>query len=365
MFKQCKKCLHDNNNLLWTQLDEDICPECKIHNEKYITHWDSKKKELACIIYETKKQSKTYDCIVPVTGDAEDYYVLKTVIELELNPLVISVNDYFKNDLGWHNFHNLITYFDVDSMVFNPDIRVYKDLIRTSLRKFDDILLPFLFLHTSFPTHIAMQRKIPLIIWGREHELLGNNIDKLIGNGAQVNEKDLNYYKCSNSTYLDEVEIKTIYLNNYMEWDSLKQNHSILNCGFVPEYNYSSFDIYEKAGSSIYYDFHDLLKYKRMGYRNIRDHLAREIRHGRVTKEKAIEIESYYNNSKVDVHKFFNWLGMSKSGQDWFIMHQLKGLEHLIGDKYELDIKLPMEIDNLIVKSSKSEKDFILFDKGI
>ena len=66
-----------------------------------------------------------------------------------------------------YNLHNLITHFDVDSFVFNPNINVYKDLVRTSLRKFDHILLPFLSLHTSFPVHVAKERKIPLIIWGQ------------------------------------------------------------------------------------------------------------------------------------------------------------------------------------------------------
>ena len=104
-------------------------------------------------------------------GDAEDFFVLQKVLKLGLNPLLVSVNDYFKNDIGWHNLHQLITYFDVDSMVYNPDISVYKDLVRTSLRKLDHILLPFLTLHTSFPVHIAKQRKIPLIVWGQNQSV--------------------------------------------------------------------------------------------------------------------------------------------------------------------------------------------------
>ena len=132
-------------------------------------------------------------------------------MELGLVPLVVCVNDYFKNDIGWHNLHQLITYFDVDSFVFNPDIFTYKELIKTSLQKYNHILLPFLQLHTAFPTNIAYERKIPLVIWGqnqsveqvgkfshldaiqmsrwsrREHDLFKTEIDELMGNGAQIN----------------------------------------------------------------------------------------------------------------------------------------------------------------------------------
>lgn len=390
MIKQCSNCLYDTNHPFGLSVYDDECSGCLTHKEKYTIDWDRKLEELYDIVKAVKKKNRTYDCVVPVVGDAEDYHTLSKVIELGLNPLVVCVNDYFKNDIGWHNLHQLITYFDIDSIVFNPDIRVYKDLVRTSLRKYNHILLPFLTLHTSFPIHIAKDKKIPLIVWGqhqsieqvgkfshhdkvemsswsrKEHDLFGTDIDCLIGNGAQVQERDLNYYKYPNITSLEKSGIKGIYLSNYMKWDPLKQNSSVVQFGFMAEHNSSSFDIYERAGSSVYYQLHDLLKYKRVGYRKIRDHLVREIRHGRVTKEEAILLEAEYNNSQVDVDKFFNWLGMSKSGKDWFIMHKLKGYEHLIGDKQNTNIILPKKLDGLC-QSVKKEKnnDFILFGKGV
>ena len=388
MPSKCSKCLYDTSHPFGLSIYDDSCSGCHTHKEKYTIDWNKKRDELNDIVHLARKRSTVYDCVVPVVGDAEDYYVLSKVLELGLNPLVVSVNDYFKNDIGWHNLHQLITYFDVDSFFFNPDIRVYKDLVRTSLRKFDHILLPFLTLHTSFPVHIAKDRKIPLIIWGqhqaveqvgkfshydkvemskwsrKEHDLFDNDIDTLIGNGAQVNERNLNYYRYPKISSLASQGLKGIYLNNYFKWDPLKQNHSILNCGFKPEHNNSSFDIYERAGSSVYYQMHDLLKYKRVGYRKIRDHLVREIRHNRVSKEEAQKIEFSYNNSKIDVNKFFDWLDMSQSGKDWFILHRLKDHEHLIGNENQ-DILLPKQINDLLVKSSKPKVDYTLFGKGI
>ena len=389
MQNKCPECLYDTKHPFGLYINNNECTGCLTHREKYLIKWEDRVEELYNIVKEVKKKSRTYDCVVPIVGDAEDYFVVKKVLELGLNPLVVCVNDYFKNDIGWHNLHQLITYFDIDSIVFNPDIRVYKDLVRTSLRKFDHILLPFLQLHTSFSIHIAKERKIPLIIWGqhqaneevgkfshddrvqmsqwsrKEHDLFNIDIDILIGNGAQVQERYLNYYRYPDIKALDKSGIKGIYLSNYMLWDPLKQNHSILDCGFIPQQNNSSFDIYERAGSSVYYQFHDLLKLKRVGYRKIRDHLVREIRHGRVTKEKAIAIEMEYNNSRVNVNKFFDWLGMSKSGKEWFIMHKLCGYEHLIGENNNVDIFLSDKIKSLLKNEQEVKKDFITFGKGI
>ncbi len=390
MLRKCKKCLYTQNHPFHISFEENLCSGCFTHNEKYTINWKQKEKEFKHIIKSTKKYNKTYDCIIPIIGDAEDYYIVEKVLQYGLNPLIVCVNDYFRTDIGWHNIHNLITIFDVDSLLYNPNLNTYKELIRTSLRKYDHILLPFLSLHTSFPVHIAKQRNIPLIIWGqhqaieqvgkfshydnvqmtkwsrKEHDLFGNDIKTFIGNGAQVLNKDLIYYHYPNITSLDKSNIKGIYLSNYFHWDPLKQNHSILKYGFIPQHNNSSFDIYERAGSSVYYQIHDLLKLKRVGYRKITDHLSREIRHNRINKNEAIEIENFYMQSKVDVEGFFKWLGMSKSGIKWYIMHQLKGYEHLIGKQYDIDHSLlPTNIKELLTKPNIPNNAFTLFQKGI
>jgi len=390
MLNKCKNCLYTCNHPFHISFDNNICSGCFTHDEKYIINWKEKEEEFKQIIKKTKKHNKTYDCIIPVIGDAEDYYVVEKVLKYGLNPLIVCVNDYFRTDIGWHNIHNLITIFDVDSLLYNPNLNVYKELIRTSLRKYDHVLLPFLSLHTSFPVHIAKQRNIPLIIWGqhqaieqvgkfshydnvqmtkwsrKEHDLFSKDIKTFIGNGAQVLNKDLTYYNYPDISSLNKSNIKGIYLSNYFHWDPLKQNHSILKYGFIPQQNNSSFDIYERAGSSVYYQIHDLLKLKRVGYRKITDHLSREIRHNRINKNQALEIENIYSQSKVDVEGFFKWLGMSQSGIKWYIMHQLKGYEHLIGKQNNINHSLlPTKIKELLIKHHKPNQKFCLFNKGI
>jgi N-acetyl sugar amidotransferase len=391
MVSRCPKCLYDDSHPFGLGIGETECSGCITHKEKDIFDWDERRNELEICVKKYKKYSKKYDCVVPVVGDAEDFYTLSKVIELGLSPLVVCVNDYFKNDIGWHNIHQLITHFDVDSFVFNPDIRVYKELVKTSLRKYSHVLLPFLQLHTSFPVHVAFERKIPLVIWGqnqaveqvgkfshidaaemsrwsrRQHDLFETDVDELIGNGAQVDTRHLNYYQYPSIRKLERRGVVGLYLSNYLRWDPLAQNKSVVKFGFQPETNASTFDVYERAGSSVYYKFHDLLKYKRTGYRKIRDHLVREIRHGRLTRAEAVVIEATYSQSQVNIKPFFDWLGTSKSGYDWFKMHRLHDVLHLITeDEAEIkNIVLPSEIQNLVCQAQKSREEFMFFDKGI
>jgi hypothetical protein len=374
-------------------LHDGICSGCITHQEKDAINWKKRRESLFEILEESGNKKRAYDCVVPVVGDAEDYYVLSLVLDLGLAPLVVSVNDFFKNDIGWHNFHNLITHFDVDSVVFNPDFRVYQELIKTSLRKYDSILLPFHSLHTAFPVHIACDRNIPLVIWGqnqsveqvgkfshfdsvemsrwcrREHDLFNVEIDTLIGNGAQVDTRTLNYYQYPDIKRVARRNIRGIYLSNFFRWDPLYQNSKSCQFGFWPEPNSATFDPYERAGSSVYYNLHDLLKLKRTGYRKFDDHLAREIRHRRVDSHKILALKAEYSGAPVDIKPFFKWLGVSESGYRWYVEHRLASFSNLIESRSVKRSASLSEHFSLIRESKGSarapSKQFVLYGKGI
>lgn len=389
----CKKCLYPTSHPFGLQLNDGICSGCITHQEKNVINWQERREALFRILDEYIGKKRAYDCVVPVVGDAEDYYVLSLVLNLGLAPLVVCVNDYFKNDIGWHNLHNLITYFDVDSVIFNPDLNVYKELIRTSLRKHDSILLPFHNLHTSFPVHIACDRNIPLVIWGqnqsveqvgkfsyldsvemsrwsrKQHDLFNVEIDTLIGNGAQVDTRRLNYYQYPDIKKISQQNVRGIYLSNFFRWDPLYQNSKMCQYGFWPEANSATFDPYERAGSSVYYNIHDLLKIKRTGYRKFDDHLAREIRHGRVNTVTLKYLKREYTSSPVNIKPFFKWLGVTESGYRWYVKHRLASFTNLIENE---DSDRPAKISEhfpLIHESSEfiktPSKHFILYAKGI
>ncbi len=395
MVDTCPQCLYPASHPLGIVLNgsDDLCSGCITHQEKDTLDWPARRSLLEQQLKRSCSGKRAYDCVVPVIGDAEDYYTLSVVSSLGLSPLVVMVNDYFRNDVGWHNFHNLITHFDVDSLVYNPDYRIYQDLVRTSLRKFDHILLPFLQLHTSFPVHVALKQNIPLVIWGqhqaveqvgkfshldavemsrwsrREHDLFDVDIDHLIGNGAQVNEKHLNYYRYPETRRLAG-RVRGLYLSHYLRWDPLPQNAAAVDQGFWAQAHATSFDPFERAGSSVYYGLHDLLKFKRTGQRKINDHVAREIRHQRINSEQGRRLLAHYHKVPVDIRPFFNWLGTSRSGVAWFIKHKLAALAPLINDDGAAPASQPPAMPAPLrrwvsVEQRAARENFIVFGKGI
>ena len=126
----CKNCLYKKSHPFGLFIKDTICSGCTTHKEKYEINWINRVELLKNRITKiTKKNKSYYDCVIPYSGDAEDYHVVNIVLDLGLNPLMVSINDYFLNDIGWHNSHNLITYFDLDSYNFNPEISAYKELV--------------------------------------------------------------------------------------------------------------------------------------------------------------------------------------------------------------------------------------------
>ena len=274
--------------------------------------------------------------------------------------------------------------------MYNPEIHTYKELIRTSLRKYNHMYLPWLQLHTSFPVHVAKEKKIPLVVWGAnqaveqvgkfshhdkvemsswsrvEHDLFGNNIETLLGNGAQVNDRKVNYYRYPSVSSLGR-DIKGVYLSNYMFWDPLKQNHSTLTFGFKPELSPHTFDPYERAGSSVYYGIHDLLKFERLGYRKIQDHLSREIRHSRINLDEAFELlESYHTPIKEEsIKSFFQWLEVTDSGYNWFLKHRLESTRLITTDTSVRIKSIPASINRLTQYGEKAKEHFLKYFKGI
>lgn len=391
----CKRCLYSDLHPFGLTFDDGVCSGCVLHDEKDDLDWAKRKEILEHKINSIKNKHRGYDCVVPVIGDAEDYFVLSRVLELGLSPLVVCVNDYFKNDIGWHNLHNLITYFDVDSVIYNPDLRSYQELIKTSMRKFDHILLPFLQLHTSFPVHVAKDRSIPLVIWGqhqaieqagkfshldevkmskwsrKEHDLFGQDNTELIGNGAQLNERYMSFYNYPKLNEISRKEIQGLYLSNYFRWDPLSQNASTLKYGFVPQLQSATYDPFERAGSSLYYGLHDLLKFKRVGYRKVQDHICRDIRHKYLSRELGQKIVAEYTEQKTFIRPFFEWLGVTSSGYQWYKKFKLKECSHLITDDPGADYKLinnpdfKTKISKALAKARDPKEEYILYGKGI
>ena len=79
--KYCKRCLYPENHPLGIIFDEQgVCSGCRVHEEKDIIDWEKRGKKLERTLRAYKSESgKNYDCIIPVSGARDSYFIVHTI----------------------------------------------------------------------------------------------------------------------------------------------------------------------------------------------------------------------------------------------------------------------------------------------
>lgn len=347
---QCVRCLYTISHPLGLVLDEDgVCSGCRIHEEKDTLDWTARWTRLEEIVAPYKVQSgRTYDCIVPVTGGNDSYFIVHTVKKrLGLNPLLVTYNKYFNTPLGIRNLANLRIKFNCDIVVQNVNPMAVRNITRTTLRELGSMYWPCLAGQTVFPVQTAVRYKVPLIIWGahqgmeqvgmfshehevemtrryrKDHDLMGKEADDLLSIFDTLSENDIWQYRYPDDAALNEVGVRGVYLGNYVRWDPKAQHEEM-----VKQYGYMganfgrTFDTYDHVDCYNFMDVHDQIKFIKHGYSKVTDHACREIRHGRLNREQALALVRHHEAQPTGhLEKFCEWLGVDARAMN-FIFNQ-------------------------------------------
>lgn len=346
----CRRCLYTTRHPLGLTLDADgICSGCRIHEEKDVLDWGSRWTRLEKLVAPYRiTNGKAYDCIVPVTGANDSYYIVHLVKErLGLNPLLVTYNKYFNTPLGIRNLANLRITFNCDILVQNVNPVSVKKITRTTLRELGSIYWPCLAGQTVFPVQTAIRYKIPLIIWGahqgleqvgmfshehevemtrryrKDHDLMGKEADDLLSIFDTLKEDDIWQYRYPCDADLHRVGVRGIYLGNYVRWDPKAQHEQMMGShGYRTTAFARTFDCYDHGDCYSYMDLHDLLKLYKHGYSKVTDHASREIRHQRLTRQTAQELVREHQMVEApNTEKFCQWLGVDRRALQ-FMMDQ-------------------------------------------
>jgi N-acetyl sugar amidotransferase len=404
----CKRCLYSTAHPLGLIIDEEgVCSGCRIHEEKDTLDWNKRFGLLEEIVrpYRSIKGDQ-YDCIVPVTGGNDSYYIVNIVKNrLGLNPLLVTYNKYFNTPLGIRNLANLRIKFNCDILYQNVNPISVKNITRTTLRNFGNIYWPILAGQTVFPVQTAVHFKIPLIIWGahqgleqvgmfshehevemtrryrKDHDLFSKEADDILSIFDSLNEKDIWQYRYPSDNELNTIGVRGIYLGNYVRWDPKDQHEQMIKSF---EYLTSSFprtfDCYDFVDCYNYMDLHDLLKLYKHGYSKVTDHASREIRFGRLSREEGLALVRKHELVDIQFSKLFcEWLGITQKALE-FILDQhrnplfwdqveprkwiFKGWSTMQNDVKEVS-KDPLHfIDNSTLQYTADENNYITIGKG-
>jgi hypothetical protein len=87
-----------------------------------------------------------------------------------------------------------------------------------------------------------------------------------------------------------------------------------------------TFDTYNDLDCWIHSDLHDYVKMVKWGYGRATDHAVRELRFGRLTRDRAAKVaQEYEAKPPANIDLFLEWIGMSQNGFDFIIdQHRCK-----------------------------------------
>ena len=350
MGETCKRCLYTTDHPLGLVLDaEGICSGCRVHEEKDTLDWQERWSALENLVAPYRaSDTRHYDCIVPVTGAQDSYYILHLVKDrLKMNPLLVTYNKYWNTEVGIRNLANLRIRFNCDIVMQNVNPLSVKKITKETLRSFGSLYWHCIAGQTVFPVQTAIRYKVPLIIWGahqgmeqvgmfshldnvemtrryrKEHDLMGKEAEDLLSCFNSLTEGDIWQYRYPDDQALNDVGVRGIYLGNYVRWDPFAQHQEM-----VKMYQYQgasfarTFDTFDYVDCFNYMNLHDRIKQQKCGFGKVTDHASREIRHGRLTREQAADkVEFYQAQGSSDESLLLEWLGLDARSLD-FVLQQ-------------------------------------------
>lgn len=394
---QCNNCLYTSNHAFGISFNaEGLCSGCSAHLIKETINWEKRFSELLGKVEQIKhlNRNNSYDCVIPVRGTPEYFYVLDLAInQLNLKPLAVQYNSQFSSKVGVMNIALMREVFDVDMLVYYTNPVVYKKMIRESMLRLNNMRWPYLAGETAFPMQVALEKEIPMIIlpyhqpteqvgltsYSSPHlmtmkdiityDLVRTKPEDFTKPESLIIESDIADIILPEDCVLENGKITGIYLGSYMPWDPPAHSEAMVaKYGAFCSDNLRTFDTYERIDDTTYMSIHDIFKYALHGYTRVTDNLCRDIRFGRVSREDALILEKYYQSiyPEKSISVFLKWLGMNEKALNWI-------LERTPYGKYEQndDIKLTTNQKSYCDSYRKNappvhgDNQFILCGKGL
>jgi N-acetyl sugar amidotransferase len=313
--RHCNRCvLPDTKPDL--QIDaEGVCSACRNYENRKEIDYEQRMKDLKMILeHYRSKNGWRYDCIVPGSGGKDSTFQALKMRELGMNPLVVTATTDHLTELGRRNIENLKRQgFDTIEVTPNPVIR--RKINKFCLETVGDISWPEHVCIFTIPVRIAVQLRIPLLVWGEnsQHEyggpasasqsnvltrrwleefggLLGlrvSDVQEMLG----IEPKEMLQYTYPSDDQLADVGVTGIFLGYYLPWDGRNNAYYAESHGF---------EFYDKLveGSIVRYEnldnahtgIHDYFKWLKYGFGRASDLCSMAIRRGTMTRKQAVKM---------------------------------------------------------------------------
>lgn len=343
--KKCVKCgLPETYETI--EFDEvGVCNICLQHQHKQgAIDWASRKQMLVTLI-EQHRGKHDYDCLVPFSGGKDSTFTLYHLVkEYKIKPLVVQFNHGFMRPNLLENNERTFKKLGVDVISFTPNWKVVKRLMREALVRKGDFCWHC---HTgifSYPMHLAIKFKVPLVFWGEPSSeytayydyrddlieevdetrfnrfinlgITAEDMKGMIEKDFDLDPRDFIPYSYPTLRELKQLRYRSVCLGSYIPWDVKTQSKLIMEeLGWkgdevegMPTGLYS----YEKIECAMQ-GVRDYLKFLKRGYSRVTQMTALDIRNDRLGKAEADKLVAEWEGKKPpSLEIFLEYLDMSE-----------------------------------------------------
>ncbi|MDL2259829.1 N-acetyl sugar amidotransferase [Deltaproteobacteria bacterium OttesenSCG-928-K17] len=331
--RYCKKCVMPDTKPGIKFNDDGVCDACENYDNRKYVNWDERRNELLNILNKFRsKDASNWDCIVPVSGGKDSTYQVLRLLQLGMNPLCVTATTCDLSAIGRQNIEN-IKALGVDYIEFSTNKAVRWKMNRLALMKVGDISWPEHCGIFTIPVKVAVQYKIPLIVWGENsynegggpaaedstftRSWLDRNLCGLLGLSPHdfvghegIEAKHIIPYTYPTDEELRQVGVTAIFLGYYLPWDGyanalLAQANGMTTYSKTVEgsvVNYENLDNHQTG-------IHDYFKYLKFGFGRASDISSLHVRRERITREDAVAMVRKHDGQ-------FPWTCLGKPLQD-------------------------------------------------
>ncbi|MCG8995502.1 N-acetyl sugar amidotransferase [Laribacter hongkongensis] len=341
--KYCTHCLQTDTRPNTRFTEEGLCPACDYFGRLANVDWQERFDILQDLLVKfPRKSGQQFDCIIGVSGGKDSTrQALWVRDKLKLRPLLacLTYPPEQVTQRGVENISNLIE-LGFDVVIAAPAPGTWKRLMRESFDRFTNWARSTeLALFSSVP-QLAIRYGIPLILWGENpglqlgdlktlgctgydgnnlrnmNTLSGGALDWMLETGLLMHE--LIPYQYPSPQEFDQHGLQIVYLGWFLGDWSLANNgmYSASNGLQIREDTVASTgDLWGVTSlDEDWVTLNQMIKYYKFGFGRVTDYVNEEIRLGRMSRQRAIELVEQYDDACSDeyIESFCRYIEIDK-----------------------------------------------------
>jgi len=310
--KRCKKCLMANTKPGLILDDQGICQACRHYAMRASRDYNQRFEDLRTLTGKFKRTDGYYDCLMAVSSGKDSHFQVYIMKELlGMNPLLVSAGDPFtKTKAGQHNLNNITESFGCDMIVLNLNPALVRKMVRIAFEELGSPTWPIDRAIYTFPIRMAINMKIPLVIYGENvsyeyggvllqetysaKDQINNDVAKKVDFSLWtehgISQREMNMLFYPSAEEIAAAELEPIYLSYFIPWDGYRNYQIAKQYGFrdlTHEWHREGYIEHYDQIDSIAYLMNVWMKYPKFGFARVTDVVGYWIRSGKISREQG------------------------------------------------------------------------------